>query len=181
MVAKIERSMTINVETGVVSANYPWKPCVMRMQDNRRQVEKVQQSMEKHMVKSGTHADYVEEMKKAIGEGKVRRITEDEMTAWHGPVHYITTFGVVKPESVSTRMRIVSNAALRNSVSHLSLNDCMWPGPNALCDLLDCLIFWRAVKAAIMMDLRKAYNTVHTSDKELHLRRFLFRERSTDP
>ena len=96
------------------------------------------------------------------------------MDDWHGPRHYITTFAVVKPESVSTKTRVVANSAMRNARSCLSLNDCMWAGPNALCDLLDCLLFWRAVEVVLMTDLKKAYQAIHTGDMELHLRRFLF-------
>ena len=106
---------------------------------------------------------------------------DEEIESWHGPAHYITTFVVVKPDSISTKTRVVSNSALRNVISKLSLNDCMWPGPNALCDLLDCLIFWRSVEVAIIMDLRKAYQVIHTSDMELHLRRFMFRRSPHDP
>ena len=80
------------------------------------------------------------------------------------PVHYITVFAVVKTESLSTKTRVVSNSALKNSVSRLSLNDCLWPGPNALADLLDCLIFWRGVEVAIVMDLKKAYQTPYVSN-----------------
>ena len=58
----------------------------------------------------------------------------------------------------------------------LSLNDCMAVGPNALCELYDCLIFWRAIEVALMVDLQKAYQAIHTGPKELHLRRFLFRQ-----
>ena len=56
----------------------------------------------------------------------------------------------------------------------------MWPGPNALADLLDCLLFWRSVEVALMLDLQKAYQSIHTSDMDLHLRRFLFRSSPTD-
>ena len=90
-------------------------------------------------------------------------------------------FAVVKPESVSTKTRVVANSAMRNARARLSLNECMWPGPNALCDLYDCLIFWRAVEVALMTDLRKAYQSIHTGDMELHLRRFLFREDRNQP
>ena len=128
------------------------------------------------MCKVGTHGGYVQEMLKSIKEGKVRRLTDDEMASWHGPVHYITTFAVVKPESVSTKTRVVSNSAMRNARSKLSLNACMWPGPNALCDLYDCLIFWRSVEVALVTDLQKAYQAIHTGPMELHLRRFVFRE-----
>ena len=88
----------------------------------------------------------------------------------------MTTFAVVKPESLSTKTRVVANSAMMNARSRLSLNDCMWAGPNALCDLLDCLLFWRSVEVALMTDLKKAYQAVHTGPMELHLRRFLFRE-----
>ena len=128
------------------------------------------------MVQVGTHASYVAEMMKSIQEEKVRLLTPQEMIEWHGPVHYITTFAVVKPESVSTKTRVVANSAMRNARARLSLNECMWPGPNALCDLYDCLIFWRAVEVALMTDLKKAYQSIHTGEMELHLRRFLFRE-----
>ena len=175
VVSRIEASMHIDEVTSTISAQYPWKPCIMRMTSNARQAAKVQASIERHMVKVGTFRDYVEEMNKAITEGKVREIGEEEMERWHGPVHYVTTFAVLKADSVSTKTRIVSNSAMKNCNSKLSLNDCMWPGPNALADLLNCLIFWRSVAVAIMMDLRKAYQAIHTCENELHLRRFLFR------
>ena len=79
--------------------------------------------MERHMVSLGTHAGFVEEMNKVI------RLSQEEMDLWHGPVNYITTFAVLKPESVSTKTRVVSNLAMRNARSKLSLNDCMAVGP----------------------------------------------------
>ena len=127
------------------------------------------------MLKAGTHASFVEEVEKSIADGRVRELSDIEMEKWHGPVHYVTVFAVVKPGSVSTQTRVVSNSALKNSVARLSLNDCMHPGPNALAALLDCLIFWRGVEVAVMMDMRKAYQAIHTSEMELHLRRFLHR------
>ena len=170
--------MKIDALTGDITACYPWKKCAERMMDNRKQAERVQTTMEKHMVQVGTHSGYVREMQKSIQEGKVRRLTMEEMEAWHGPTHYITTFAVVKPESVSTKTRVVANSAMQNVRSKLSLNDCMYVGPNALCDLYDCLVFWRSIEVALMTDLKKAYQAIHTGPKELHLRRFLFREKT---
>ena len=177
VVARVEREMHIDSITGTITAQYPWKKCVGRMVENRRQAQRVQETMERHMCEVGTHQGYVEEMMKAVTEGKVRRLTKKEMEEWHGPTHYITTFAVVKPDSMSTKTRVVSNSAMRNARSSLSLNQCMWPGPNALSDLYDCLIFWRAVEVAMVTDLRKAYQAIHTGPMELHLRRFLFRPR----
>ena len=173
VVSRIEASMEIDKVTGIIYGKYPWKPCVAQMCDNSRQAIAVQSSIEKHMLKAGTFQDYVGKMQKAIDEEKVRELSETEMSTWHGPVHYISTFAVVKPGSVSTRTRIVSNSAMRNAVSKLSLNDCMYAGPNALADLLSCLLFWRGMAVAIMMDLRKAYQAIHTSDAKLHLQTIL--------
>ena len=76
-----------------------------RMVDNRRQAQRVQEQMERHMIQVGTHSGYLTEMLKSIEEGKVRKLTAQEIDDWHGPCHYITTFAVVKPESVSTKTR----------------------------------------------------------------------------
>ena len=181
VVARIEKEMWIDRETSTIHAKYPWKPCVGRMRDNYHQALKVQTNIEKHMILAGTHHDYLIEMKKALDGGKVRLLSKEEMESWHGPCHYITSFAVVKLDSVTTKTQIVSNSAMRNSVSELSLNQCMWPGPNALCGLLQCLIFWRSVAVALMLDLRKAYQSIHTSPTELHLRRFLHREDPARP
>ena len=173
---RIEREMEIDPATGIISARYPWKPCVERMVDNSSQALQIQASMERHMVRCGSHTGFVQEMLKAICEGKVRRLEEAEIESWHGPTHYVTVFPVIKPESVSTKTRIVSNSAMRNARAKLSLNECMYAGPNALCELSSCLIFWRSVEVSMVVDLRKAYQSIHTSDTELHLRRFWFRE-----
>ena len=181
VVSRMEASLKVDKITGIMSGVYPWKPCVARMRSNVGQAMKIQTSIEKHMLKTGTHGDFVAEVVKSIQDGRVRAITGDEIERWHGPVNYVTIFAVIKPGSLSTKTRVVSNSALRNAVAGLSLNDCMYPGPNALADLLDCLLFWRGVEAAIMMDLNKAYQAIHTSPMELHLRRFVFRHCPQDP
>ena len=181
VVNRIEASLEINEVTGVMTGSYPWKPCASRMRSNLKQATKIQESIERHMLVTGSHAEFTEEVEKSIRDGRVRKIEEAELEDWHGPVHYVTVFAVVKPGSLSTRTRVVSNSALRNSVARLSLNDCLWPGPNVLAALLDCLLFWRGVEVAIMMDLQKAYQAIHTSSMELHLCQFLFRRRPQDP
>ena len=175
VVSRIESDMKVDLTSRKIYGKYPWKDCAQRMRSNESQVRKIQSAMERHMIRAGTHTSYIEEMEKFVTEGKVRRLSQGEMDAWHGPVHFIVTFAVIKPDSLSTRVRVVSNSALRNALSKLSLNDCMHPGPNALAELLDCLIFWRSVECALMLDLKKAYQAIYTGDKELHLRRLLYR------
>ena len=60
---------------------------------------------------------FIAEMEKALAEQKLRELSEAEMSAWHGPVHYVSVFLVIKPDSVLTKTQIVSNSAMRNSNS----------------------------------------------------------------
>ena len=63
-----------------------------------------------------------------------------------------------------------------NVPSGLSLNDCMDKGPNQMNSLVDCLIHWQTVEKAVMADLKKVYQAIHTGEKELHLRRIVYRK-----
>ena len=126
VVSWLGSEMEIDPETEIISVQYPWKPCVSRMVDNSGQALQVQASMEHHMLHLGSLPDFVKEMEKAIEEGKVRKLTQDEIDAWHVPTHYVMVFPVIKTESVSTKTIIVSNSAMRNARARLSLNECMY-------------------------------------------------------
>ena len=98
---------------------------------------------------------------------KIRELTEDEIASWHGLVHYITMFAVVKPDSISTKTRVISNSAL-NSVPKLLLNDCMWPGPNVMYNLLQsplgklcCWALWSCWAQEWLSPLHKKTGLVH--------------------
>ena len=95
--------MKVDSVTGTISCVYPWKPCVGRMRCNRLQAQKIQESVERHMLTAGTHQDFVEEVQKSIDDGRVRELSSDEIDRWHGPVHYVTVFAVLKASSVSTK------------------------------------------------------------------------------
>ena len=171
---RVEKEMTL--KNGQLTGAYPWKPCVKKMRNNRDQVLKVQERIETRAMKDGTHEQLIEEMEKAIKEGSVRKLSKEEMTLYEGPVNYNPYFGVKNENSVSTKLRVVLHSAHVNVRSGLSLNDCMDKGPNQISSLVDCLIHWRTVEKAVMADLRKAYQAINTGEKELHLRRIVYRK-----
>ena len=107
VVSRVEATMKVDNISGIISCVYPWKPCVTRMRSNRQQAQKIQESVERHMILSSTHQDFVKEVCKSIADGKVHEVDEDEIARWHGPVHYVTIFGVFKAGSVSTKTRVV--------------------------------------------------------------------------
>ena len=54
VVARIEETMKVDPNSGIISCKYPWKPCVLRMRSNVEQATKIQASVEKHMLAAGT-------------------------------------------------------------------------------------------------------------------------------
>lgn len=170
---RVETEMTLS--KGQLTGSYPWKPCAERMRSNREQVLKVQKRIEARAMKDGTHEQLVKEMEKAIEEGSVRRLSQQEIALYEGPVNYNPYFGVKNEKSSSTKLRVVLHSAHVNTRSGLSLNDCMDKGPNQITSLVECLIHWRTVEKAMMADLKKAYQAIKTGEKELHLRRIVYR------
>ena len=53
--------------------------------------------------------------------------------------------------------------------------------PNALNDIVDVQIRWRMFDVGLNYDLSKAYHSLRTGPREMHLRRFLYRFAPTSP
>ena len=115
-------------------------------------------------------------MQKQIDRGVAVPRDEEELQAYKGPLNYVAHFAVFNPESPSTKLRIVSHSALKNIHTGLSVNDCMYEGPNQLTDLQEVLIKFRGFEKALLMDLSKAYQALKTGKKEADLRLFLWRK-----
>ena len=86
-----------------------------------------------------------------------------------GPCHYIPHHCVVKPDSTTTKIRVVYDASAKSKKDNLSLNECMYRGPVLLPDLCGILIRFRLSPIAITSDIEKAFLQVglHTSDRDV--------------
>ncbi|GBN55059.1 hypothetical protein AVEN_204340-1 [Araneus ventricosus] len=73
-------------------------------------------------------------------------------------------------------MRIVFDASSSHSFQHLSLNDCLWPGPNLNSNIFDILINFRLNKFAIISDIEKAFLQITLAEKDRDAVRFLWTE-----
>ena len=173
--------MRLDERDGKIHVSYPFKPSAWQQKSNYRQAVVVQSNIEKRLVRDGLVEAYDKEMNKAISAGSVIELTEQDMEEWTGPVHYLTHFPVIKPSSVTTKVRIVANSKMKNQHTGLSLNDVVEPGPNSLNPLLDVLILFRGVEVGLLFDLCKAYQQLVTGDLERHLRRFVYRASSDQP
>ena len=132
--------------------------------------------MENKLLKAGRLEEYNAEWRKQIDRGVAKLRDEKELKGHKGPLNYVAHFAVFNPESPSTKLRIVSHSALKNAHTGMSVNDCMFAGPNQLTDLQEVLLKFRGFEMGLLMDLSKAYQSLRTGEKEADLRLFLWRE-----
>ena len=134
---RVESSMRLDKEEKKIYVEYPFKPTAYMQKDNSSQAKAMQGNIERRLIRDGLVEDYNAEMKKALEAGSVVKLSEEEIESWTGPIHYLCHFPVLKPGSVTTKVRIVANSKMKNSHTGLSLNDVVEPGPNALNELLN--------------------------------------------
>ena len=113
--------------------------------------------MERRMIKlSEDHQQaYRSQMKDMKKRGVCRKISDEERRTYRGPVHYIHHHEVLKPDSVSTPLRIVFNSSA-SFMGH-ALNDYWAKGPDVINDLFGILVRFREHAVAITADISKRY------------------------
>ena len=107
-----------------------------------------------------------------VNRGVISKISQSEVSAYSGPINYITHHDVFKPGLLSTPVRLVSNSSFKNGSTNL--NSLTVKGPNTLADIFDNLFKFRSYQIALVFDISKAYNLIKTGMVKKHLRRLWF-------
>lgn len=89
-------------------------------------------------------------------------------------VHYLPHHPVIKPDSATTKIRIVYDASSKAVKTAVSLNECLYRGPVILPDLCKLLIRYRLQKIAILSDIEKAFLQIGLQSSERDVTRFLW-------
>ena len=167
---------------GIVKMEYPSIKDLNLLKDNYSQAIAYQMSVEKRLDRIGLRSDYNAQFQEYIDNGVFKELTDQEKNEWNGPINYVVHHGVIKPSSTSTKLRIVSNSSLPNNKSgNLSLNDCLPKGPKSILPIINCQVDFRSHRHVCTWDLKKAYNSVQTGPKELHIRRMVWRVSADQP
>ena len=87
---------------------------------------------------------------------------------------------VHKPDSTTTKLRVVFDASARTTSGH-SLNDCLLVGPKLQVDLFNIIIRFRFFKVAIIADISKMYRQVELNRQERDIHRLLWQSISMQP
>ena len=76
-----------------------------------------------------------------------------------GKVHYLPWRGIMKTESDTTKLRLVMDASAKKSASQVSLNQCLYQGPNMILNLAQCLIRFMLDRYRCVADIEKDSNS----------------------
>lgn len=91
--------------------------------------------------------------------------------------YYLPHHSVVKPDSKSTKVRVVFNAS-KPSASGTSLNDILHIGPTLQSDLMFVILNWRLYKYVFNGDIQKMYRQILLHEEDQQYQRILFRRKT---
>ena len=157
---------------------YPWKQDPNKLPNNEEQAKKKLEATERRLQKNPEHAEAYDKQMKEMSEIKfARKLTQQELKTYKGPVHYISHHEVVRPEK-TTPIRIVFNSSA--SFQGHRLNDYWMKGPDLLNSLFGVILRFRENEVAITGDISKMYHRVLIPEKDQHVHRYLWRNLETN-
>ncbi len=98
-----------------------------------------------------------------------------------GPVHYLPHHCVSKPDSETTKYRVVFDGSAKQRQADNSLNDVLYRGPINLPQLVGLLMNFRMAKYAITADIEKAFLKLALREEDRDCCRFLWYDDPAKP
>lgn len=89
--------------------------------------------------------------------------------------YYLPHHAVIKPDSLTTKLRVVFNASQASS-NGISLNEVLYPGPTLQTDIALLVLKWRFYKYVFNSDIEKMYRQILVHPDHTPFQRILFRE-----
>ena len=171
----IEKNLEFSKE-GFWVAGYPWVRDGAELPDNKVYAEKLLTQTEKRLKRDPAYEKaYCDQIRDMLERDVARKLSDNEILNYNGPVHYIAHHGVIKPTSKTKPIRIVFNSSA--SFKGHVLNEYWAKGPNVFLNtLFGILIRFRENNVGYMGDIKKMYNSVQTREFEQHCHGFLWRD-----
>lgn len=107
-------------------------------------------------------------------------MTKLETKSIISPNYFIPHHCVLKPESSTTKLRVVFDASAKTSSGH-SLNDLMYTGPTIQSELFSILLRFRMPRFVFTTDIEKMYRQVLVAPEDRHFQLIIWRKDATKP
>ena len=168
-------SETLEVRNGRYKIGIPWKEGEPKFTNNYDVAIVRLKSQEKSLKRKGP--EVMEAYNKIFQDYEkkdyIRQVPQSEVEKqW-----FLPHFPVVKEDRVTTKVRVVFDAAAKHDGK--SLNDAIWPGPKLQRDLVDVLTRFRRAPVALSADISEMFLQVELQEKDRPYHRFLWRDFDT--
>ena len=176
----INSNLTYDSENERWVTSYPWIVDPQLLPNNYNAALATLCNTEKRLlIDPNWGSKYTEQIHDMEDRGVARRLSEDEMNEWLGPVFYLSHLAVENPKSTSTPVRIVFNSS--QLCKGVSLNAFLAKGPDSFkTNLLGMLLRFRERPIVLIGDIRKMYNSVFLDNLAQQTHRFLWRDLNVD-
>ena len=168
-----------NADDNTITVSYPIVGDISKFKDNRSQAIARATSTMKSLKNKGMLSQYNGCVKDYVTRGvwkKVSMVEIEQYKARGGHVAYVAHHGVAKPDSLTTKLRIVVDSSLKNCWTGPRLSSLYAKGPNYINDLYDTLLKWRELMESGVFDVKKAYHSMKTTEKENMMRLVVWKE-----
>ena len=169
----IKESLKYDSDSQHWVTNYPWVKDPHDLPNNFNHALGKLKATERRLKSTNQLKAYNNEIEDMIQRQVARKLSAEEMANYHGPVFYLDHHAVYKPDSKSTKIRIVFNPT-SSFMGHV-LNDYWAKGPDVINSLVGVLLRFRTGLYAYAGDILKMYHAVQTTPLVQHTHRMLWR------
>ena len=178
-VQRLEQSM-MQTETGQFEIKLPFNDKLSMLEDNRELARARTYRQLTEMANKEKYRDLAIKAKAELDlNNYIEKITPNMIIT--GKLHYLPWRGILKADSDTTKLRIVMDASAKRSASAVSLNQCLYQGPNLILNLAKCLIRFILNKYRCVADIEKAFLRILIASEDRDVLRFFWPEDPYNP
>ena len=122
---------------------------------------------------------YAQQIQKLLLSDFIEEVTGE--TEVGDVIHYLPHRGIRKVDNQTTSLRIVMDASCKANASSLSLNDCLYTGPNLIVGMCFLLLKFRRERYGVTADIEKAFLNLLIRSADRDAMRFFFPVDIFDP
>jgi len=167
---------TLKFVNGRYQIGVPWKENAPQLGNNHALALRRLQNTEERLAKDQEVSKmYADNLGQYLQKGYIREVPPTEVSftsAW-----YLPHFAVVKPDKLTSKVRIVFDASAESN--GIALNDVIHQGPKLQRELVDVLLRFRKNPVALICDIAEMYLKIQLVPEDRQYFRFLWRDMET--
>ena len=166
----------IRDDSGRFQVHLPFKDTVDTLGESKSIALRRFQQLERRLSCNPTlHSEYTAFINEYIELGHMQKICD-----WNNIKYILPHHAVLKPDSSTTKLRVVFDASAKTS-TQISLNDVLMVGPSVQQPLTSIIMRFRKHRFAFTADIEKMYRQVNVNPAHTKYQCILWRESKTQP